>query len=155
MFFPNHHQIILGLICLFALLEFILLSSFQFFAPCQSHQELRHFLEYSSIIALFITLIYFLLQQLKKTYVNLFLIFFNIYIVVTICLCLYWLINLAIESRRFFDQFSPQTCSNVVFYFFFICLIGNYFVFLLLITSFLCSNYEDKQGFYAHVNLIH
>lgn len=146
---------ILGLITLFSLLELILNYSIHLFDPCQSHQQLRHFLESSSILALIMILIYFILQELKKNYMNIYLIIFNIYIVSMICSCLYWLIHLAIESRRFFDHFSPQTCSLFVFYFFLISLIGNYLIFLLMIAYFLYSNRDDKDNFYTHVNLIH
>lgn len=153
MFFHNQ-QLPLVFIALFSLLELILLYSIQTFYSCQSHQELFHFLETSSMIGLSCLFVYFILQQLKTSHPNYYLIFFNIYIVSTICFGLYWLIGLTIESRRFFDSFSPQTCSMVVFYSLLMSLMGNYLVCLLLIIYSICV-YRTEDEFYTHVSLIH
>lgn len=153
MFFHNQ-QLPLIFIAVFSLLELIVVYSIQTLYPCQSHQELFHFLQTSSMIGLGCVLLYFLLPQLKISHPNMYLILFNIYIVTIACLAIYWLIGLTMESRRFFDEFSPEKCSMIVFYSLLISLLGNYLIFLLLII-YSIGLYRTNEELYTHVSLIH
>jgi len=153
----NNDKLIL-LICIFAIIELIISFYIHIYYQCETHKHVLYFIETSGIIGFLTTLFYFILKEFKKTHQKLYLILSNIYFVTMICVSLYWLIGLAIESRRFFDNLNLQQCETIVYYFILITLIGNYLIFLLLITYALCfcySNMDKKENLYSHVTLIH
>jgi len=124
---------------------------------CEPYKQVLYFIETSGIIGFLSTLFYFALKELNKNHQNIYLILSNIYFVCMICVGLYWLIGLAIESRRFFDYLYIQQCETIVYYFILITLIGNYLIILLLIIYALWMYYSDmnkKQNFYSHATLI-
>jgi hypothetical protein len=154
----NNHQIIFLIICLFSIIELIISFTIHISYPCESHKDVLYFIETSGIIGFLSTLFYFILKELNKNHQNMYLIFSNIYFVFIICVGLYWLIGLAIESRRFFDHLYIQPCQTMSFYFLLITLCGNYLIFLLLIIYALCFYYFDmnnKENLYSHATLIH
>lgn len=156
MVFPAH-QMLLVMICLFSLIELIITCSIHVLYPCESHKDVLYFIEASALIGFFGTLFYFVLKELNKKHPTIYLIFSNIYIVSMICLGLYWLIGLAIESRRFFDHFEAQPCQPLAFYSLLVALMGHYLVLLLLIIYSLCfyhSSIKQKQDLPAQVALI-
>ena len=153
----NNHQTIFLIICLFSIVELIVSFFIHYFSPCESQRDVLYFIETSGIIGFLSALFYFILKELNKNHENMYLIFSNIYFVSIICAGLYWLIALAIESRRFFDNFYYQPCQTAAFYFLAITLCGNYLVFLLLIIYALCFYYSDmnnKRDLYSQATLI-
>jgi len=155
--FINHDKLIL-LICIFAIIELIISFYIHIYYQCEIHKYVLYFIETSGIIGFLSTLFYFILKEFKKTHQKIYLILSNIYFVTMICISLYWLIGLAIESRRFFDNLYVQQCETIVYYFILITLIGNYLIFLLLIIYalwFCYSGMDNKKDLYAHVTLIH
>jgi len=153
----NNHKIILLIICIFSIIELILSFYIHIYYQCESHKHVLYFIETSGIIGFLSTLFYFILKELNKNHQKTYLILSNIYFVCMICISLYWLIGLAIESRRFFDNLYAQPCQTIVYYFILIILIGNYLIFLLLIiyALYLCySNMNNTQDLYSHVVLV-
>jgi hypothetical protein len=156
--FIINHKIIILIICLFSIIELIISFYIHIYYQCEFHKHVIYFIETSGIIGFVSTLFYFILKELNKNHPNIYLISSNIYFVSMICISIYWLIGLAIESRRFFDHLYVEQCQNIVFYVILITLIGNYLIFLLLLIYALYLwyfNMINKEDLYAHVTLIH
>ena len=154
----NNPKIIVLIICIFSIIELIISLYMHIYYQCESHTHILYFIESSGIIGFISTLFYFILKELNKNHHNIYLILSNIYFVCMICVSLYWLIGLAIESRRFFDNLNLQQCQTIVYYFITMTLIGNYLIFLMVIIYaiwFCYSDMDNKQGLYSHVTLIH
>ena len=149
---------IVFIICIFAIIELITCLFLHVYYSCESHLHALYFIESSGFIGFLSTLFYFILKELKKTYTNMYLILSNVYFVSMICIIIYWLISLTIESRRFMDDFHLRQCQLVVSYFLMLTIIGNYLIFFMLIIYALWLCYFDvgeKQGLYSHATLIH
>ena len=141
---------ILLIIFLFSIIELVI----SLFWQCKNEQKLFDFIEISGLIGIFSTIFYVTLKQIEKTYESLYLLFSNIYFVLLICTCIYWLINLSIESRDFFEKFTEFSCENYIRSMIFICFIGNYMIFILLICSIIYFCYFNKQNLYSQTVLV-
>src|SRR5690348_12583566 len=115
-----NNQKIFFLICIFSIIELIISFYIHIYYECEIHKYVLYFIETSGIIGFLSTLFYFILKELNKNHQNIYLILSNIYFVCMICISLYWLIGLAIESRRFFDHLYYQQCQIIVIYLIFI-----------------------------------
>jgi hypothetical protein len=154
----NSPKLLLLIICIFSIIELILSLYLHIYYHCESRTDVLHFIETSGIIGFLSTLCYFILKELDKNHHEIYLILSNIYFVCMICVSVYWLINLAIESRRFVDNSSIKQCQTIGYYVILISLIGNYLIFLMLIIYVVWTCYSDvnnNQGLYAHATLIH
>lgn len=153
----SNHKIIPFIVCIFSVIELIVTLFIYVNYQCESHIYVLYFIESSGIMGFLSTLFYFIVKELKTKHPNIYLILSNIYFVFIICVSLYWFIGLAIESRRFFDNFYVKQCQTIVFYFIFILLIGNYLIFVLLILYslwFCFMDMKQQDDFYAYSTLI-
>ena len=150
--------IVLLIICLFSTVELVASYFVHGYDSCELYRENLAFIEISGMVGFFSTLTYFALKELQKNHSSIYLILSNIYFVSMICLSLYWLIELSIESRRFFDRVSDESCRSIEYYFVFACLVGNYLLLVLIVVYivwFCCADTGDELQAYAHATLIH
>ena len=153
----NNPNLILLIICIFSIIELIISLYIHMYYPCETHAHMLYFIETSGIIGFLGTLFYFILKELNKNHPNIYLILSNIYFVSIICIGLYWLISLSIESRRFFDNISLKSCQTIGYYFILLSLIGNYLIFVMLILYVVWIHYSDvnnKRDLYARATFI-
>jgi hypothetical protein len=149
----NYPLSILLIICLFAIIELISSFYIQIYYSCDVHRHALSFIELSGLLGFLSTLIYFILTELKKTHQCIYLFLSNIYFVGIICVTLYWLIRLSMESRQFLDHYQLANCQTVAFYFIFGSLIGNFLILIVIIAGILCWHFSDKyqkENLYAH-----
>jgi hypothetical protein len=154
----NEQNAVVLTICIFAIVELIISLSIHIYYPCESYTQVLYFIESSGLIGFLGTLFYFALKELRKSSPNIYLLLSNIYAVCMICVTLYWLIGLAIETRHFVDNFNLRQCPAVVVYLLTMTIVGNYLILLLLLICVLCVSYFDagnKQSLYSHATLIH
>ena len=153
----NYPLTILLIICLFAIIELIASFYIQIYYSCESHRNVLTFIELSGLMGFLSTLVYFILQELQKKHQCIYLVLSNVYFVAVICVCLYWLIRLATESRYFLDHYQLAGCENVAFYFILSSLVGNYLVLVVIIAGVLCFHFSDKYNkadLYSHATII-
>lgn len=154
---PNYPLTILLIICLFAIIELISSFYIQIYYSCEPHRHVLSFIELSGLLGFLSTLTYFILKELQKTHQYIYLFLSNIYFVSIICVALYWLIRLAMESRYFLDYYQLSSCETVAFYFILSSLVGNYLVLIVIIAGALylyCSDKYQKENLYVHTTII-
>lgn len=150
-------DILLSVICIFSMIELILSLVIHVLYSCEYQLGVLTFIELSGIIGVIGALVYFILTKLNSSYTSIYLILSNIYVVCMISAGIYWVIGLAIESRRFFDNLHIKPCHSMFNYLMLITLVGNYILMFTVILWSICicySNRNNKQDYYSHVTLV-
>lgn len=153
----NFPLIVLIIICVFSTMEFIGSFLTQRFTSCEFYRTSLAFIELSGVLGCLASLTYLALKDLQNSEQRIYLIFSNIYFFAIVCLGLYWLIRLAIESQYFFTNFRLGFCPSISSYFILVSLVGNYLILLLILFTGLfnsLNNCSRERSSYSNVRFV-